>query len=371
MSRTRRSALVAALVTAGALLLSGCQVASSHGAVTSGATVELPPLTTLTPVADPTSWQGPSTAIIGEPSLPKVSDHPEQHLPAKVVSRDNTGEIEVEVTDASRVIALSLTGTLAELVHAYGLADLLVARDVSTQLPGYEGLPVVTRQGHSIDAEGVLALGPTLVITDGTIGPVDVVLQLRDAGIQVVTVDRAVNPESTYEVARQVAAALGVDPLAEVLIGQLRQAILEKEAEIATLLPEDPALRPRVAFLYIRGTAGIYYLFGEGSGIDSMIDSLGAVDVAEEIGWVGERPMTDEALVALNPDVLIVMTEGLESAGGVDGLISTKPAVALTTAGQNRRIIDVEDTLIFSGGTRIPDVLDGLARAIYAPDSLS
>ena len=135
-------------------------------------------------------------------------------------------------------------------------------------------------------------------------------------------------------------------------------------------MPEDPALRPRVAFLYVRGTAGVYYLFGEGSGIDSMIESLGAVDVAEEIGWVGEKPMTSEALVALNPDILLVMTKGLESAGGVDGLIEAQPSIALTTAGENRRIIDVEDTLIFAGGTRIPDVLDGLARAIYAPNSL-
>ena len=42
----------------------------------------------------------------------------------------------------------------------------------------------------------------------------------------------------------------------------------------------------------------------------------------------------------------------------------------LQLIGKHRRIIDVEDTLIFAGGTRIPDVLDGLARAVYAPDSL-
>jgi len=136
------------------------------------------------------------------------------------------------------------------------------------------------------------------------------------------------------------------------------------------LLPADESKRPRVAFLYVRGTAGVYYLFGEGSGIDSMIDSLGAVDVAEEIGWVGEKPMTSEALVALNPDVLLVMTKGLESARGVEGLLEAQPSIALTNAGKHRRIIDVEDTLIFAGGTRLPDVLDGLARALYAPDSL-
>lgn len=77
-----------------------------------------------------------------------------------------------------------------------------------------------------------------------------------------------------------------------------------------------------------------------------MIDSLGAIDVAEEIGWVGEKPLTNEALVALNPDIILVMTKGLESAGGVDGLIEAQPSIALTTAGKNRRIVDVEDTLI-------------------------
>ncbi len=366
----RRTALLASLVTVAALLLSGCQTAGPVGSSENAVAATLPPLSDLTPIADPTSWEGPSTAVIGGPSIPSIADRPEQQLPAAVISHDATGDVEVQVKDTSRLLALSITGTIAELVGAYGLADSLVGRDISTQIPGYEDLPVVTKQGHSIDAEGVLALNPTLILTDGSIGPTDVVLQLRDAGIQVVTVSRAKDPETTYALTREVAAALGVAPLAETLNAQLQQAIAEKEAEIARLVPKDPALRPRVAFLYVRGTAGVYYLFGEGSGIDSMIDSLGAIDVAREIGWIGEKPLTDEALVSLNPDILLVMTKGLESTDGVDGLIAAQPSIALTNAGKHRRIIDVEDTLIFAGGTRIPDVLDGLARAIYAPDSL-
>ena len=54
-------------------------------------------------------------------------------------------------------------------------------------------------------------------------GEADVVLQLRDAGIQVVTVSRAVDPESTYELTREVASALGVAPLADTLNEQLKQ----------------------------------------------------------------------------------------------------------------------------------------------------
>lgn len=363
-----RSALILALVAG--LGLTGCQTGGSYASEETQQTVDLPPLSELTTVSDPSSVEGPTTVAFGGPSMDPVAEHPEPTLPVTVTSHDSTGDTQIEVTDTSRVLALSLAGSLAELVHSYGLSDNLVGRDISTNFPGSEDLPLVTRDGHSIDAESVIALSPTLILTDGTIGPTDVVLQLRDAGIPVVTVDRAVDEEATYGTARQVAAALGVAPLAEELVTELKAKIAAKEEEIQALLPDDESKLPRVAFLYVRGTAGIYYLFGEGSSADGLLDSVGAVDVAEEIGWVGEKPMTDEALVATNPDVILVMTGGLESAGGVDGLIEAQPSIGLTNAGKNRRIIDADDRLVFAGGTRIPDVIDGLARALYAPDSL-
>jgi len=371
--RGGRATLLAPLVAAlaAALALTACQTGAAHGGAGAGAqSVELPPLSEITPIADPTAWEGPSTAVVGGPSFELDAELIDPVLPVTVVSHDREGEKEITVTDASRILAISITGTLAELVDAYGLGDSLVGRDVSTRIEGLEDLPVVTKEGHSIDAESVLALNPSVILTDGTIGPVDVILQLRDAGIPVVMITRPTDAESTYETAREVAAALGVAPLAEELVPQLQQAIADKEAEIARLVPADEGLRPRIAFLYIRGTAGIYYLFGEGSGIDSIIRSIGAIDVASESGWKGEKPMTDEALVAIDPDIIVVMTDGLKSAGGVDGLIEAQPSISLTTAGKHRRIIDVEDTVLFAGGTRIPDVLDGLARAVYAPDSL-
>lgn len=366
--RRTRAALLLALVAG--LALSGCQSPAHGGADPAVAQTELAPLDELTPLADPTSWEGPSTAVIGGPSFVLDAEPMTPQLPVTVMSKDREGDREITVTDTSRVLALSLTGTLAELVDAYGLGDSLVGRDVSTELPNLVHLPVVTRDGHSLDPEAVLSLNPSLILTDGSIGPVDVLLQLRDAGVPVVMVTRPIDAESTYETATQIAEALGVAPLADALVPQLKQAIADKEAEVAELLPADASKLPRVAFLYVRGTAGIYYLFGEGSGIDSTIRSLGARDAASEIGWKGEKPMTDEALVALDPDIIIVMTKGLESTGGVDGLLAAQPSIALTVAGEHRRIIDVDDALLFAGGTRIPDVIDGLARAVYAPDSL-
>lgn len=365
----KRSALLLAIAVSIGLGVSGCAAAGAEEVPARAEAVELPPLSELTPLEDPRVYEGETTAVIGGPNIEPLDPAPEQQLPVTVVSKEQSGDREVTVDDASRVIALSLSGSVAEVVYSLGLSEVLVGRDISTNFPGAEELPIVTRNGHSIDAEGVLALNPSLVITDGSIGPTDVVLQLADAGVAVVTVDRAIDPESSYVVMQQVADALGAGAAAPELIDRLKQAIADKEAEVQALLPEE-SKRPRIAFLYVRGTAGIFYLFGEGSGVDSLIRSIGAIDVAEEIGWVGEKPMTEEALVGMNPDIILVMTKGLESAGGVDGLLAAQPSIALTEAGMHRRIIDVDDSVLFAGGTRIPDVIDGLARAVYAPDSL-
>lgn len=372
MSNTRqRGVLALAIVGLLSLGLTACQVGDGGAASdTKSETVKLPPLSELTPLADPTAYEGPTTAVIGGPSMKPFAEPPQSKLPTTVVSKDKAGDKKITVKDNSRVLALSLSGTLGELVYAFGMSDHLVGRDISTDFEGAKDLPLITREGHSINAEAVLALDPTLIITDGSIGPSDVVLQLRDAGIPVVTVERAIDPESSYVTAQQLADALGIGDAAPELIDRLKQAISEKETEVAALLPMDSAKVPRVAFLYVRGTAGIFYLFGEGSGVDSIVQSIGAIDVAKEAGWQGERPMTEEALIAMDPDVILVMTKGLESAGGVDGLLAAQPSIALTKAGEHRRIIDVDDGVLFAGGTRIPDVIDGLARAIYAPDSL-
>jgi iron complex transport system substrate-binding protein len=236
---------------------------------------------------------------------------------------------------------------------------------MSTTFPGTEVLPVVTSGAHAVNVEAVLALRPTLIITDGTIGPRDVLEQLRHAGITVVFVTNEASFTGASQLARDVAVILGVESSGELLAHRIDRDVAEARAAIAAILPENNALIPRVLFLYLRGATGVYYLFGEGSGADELIAGLGAIDVAAEMRWVGERPMTDEAVIVADPDVILVMTAGLESAGGIDALLAAKPALALTHAGRNRRFVDMADGDILSFGPRSAAVLDALARAIY------
>ncbi len=362
MRSTVSIALGAVIVT----LLAACGSAGT-GVEPPSAVAQDPsaPLSSLEFLDDPHAYVGQSTAILADATIPAPNVAPEQRLPASIISRDLDGDTPVTVESTDRIVAMDLSGSIAATVFALGFGDSVVGRDVSTTFAEAADLPAITTNGHTVNSEAILALRPTVVITDGSIGPIDVVLQLREAGIDVVFVDTDPSVEGVGALAREVSAVLGATAAGEALAASLESGIEAKVAEIASVATSAPPLR--MLFLYLRGDSGIYYLLGAESGTDVLIDALGGVDVAAESGLVANRPLTDEAMVAANPDLILVMTDGLASAGGVDALLESKPAIALTTAGQNRRFVDMADGQILSFGPLTASVLDALARAIYAP----
>ena len=232
---------------------------------------------------------------------------------------------------------------------------------------GTEDLPVVTQSGHTLNAEAILELAPTVVLTDTSIGPKEVRQQLREAGIPMVVVSSERRVDTVDDLVNEIAVALGVPSRGATLVDRLDTEVEDARAEIAEITPTDPADKARMLFLYVRGNANVYYIFGRDSGADSLIEAVGGVDVASEIGWEGMKPMTAEALVAAQPDVLVMMTDGLASVDGIDGLLERIPALAQTPAGQHRRVVDMADTEILSFGPRSAQIIRALARALYAP----
>ncbi|AMB60185.1 heme/hemin ABC transporter substrate-binding protein [Microterricola viridarii] len=323
------------------------------------------PLTELAILDDPRAWVGPSTACLADADITAIDSPDEPQLPVTVVDDKGT---EVTVTDASRILAVDVSGSLAATVFGLGLGDRVIGRDSSTGFAAAAGLPLVTTGGHQLSAEPILELAPTVILTDTTLGPPAVIAQLRDAGIPIVITTSKRNIDTIGTVIEQVAAALGVADAGTRLTEKVHAELAAVQADIESIAPADTADRPRMLFLYLRGSAGVYYLFGEESGADALITSIGGRDVAGEIGWQGMRPVTAEALVEAAPDLVLVMSKGLESVNGVDGLLDSIPALASTPAGQNRRFVDMSDSEILSFGPRTPQVLDALARAVYAPE---
>ncbi|WP_210650378.1 hemin ABC transporter substrate-binding protein [Nocardioides sp. SYSU D00065] len=362
-----RTARIAGIVLALSLLGGGCSPITSPSSSARAAAGHVPSLSEVEPLADPRAWDGVVDIALPEPDLEPVAKVPEPRLPVTVTDAQGT---EVTVEDASRILALDIHGTLSQTVFELGLGDRVVGRDTSSQFEAIADRPLVTSNGHELNAEAILALDPTVVLTDTSLGPWDAVLQLRDAGIPVVVTDSRRSLDNLAALTSEVADALGV-PAAGRRLGRRITAEAEAMQEaISRVAPEDVTGRLRTVFLYVRGSSGVYYMFGQDSGADSLIEAVGGYDVSKEIGWKGMRPLTDEGLVAAQPDVVLMMSKGLESVGGVDGLLERFPALGQTPAGEHERIVAMDDDRILSFGPSTAEVLNALAVALYAPDAL-
>lgn len=369
-ARSRRLVLGTAGVLLAVLALGACgPVLDSPSADgEDGPATSVPSIADVTPLDDPRSWDGAVDINLPEPDIRPVTEDPRPALPVTVTDVQGT---RVTVTDASRILALDIYGTLSQTVFELGLGDNIVGRDVSSAYREIEDRPLVTQNGHELNAEAILELDPTVVLTDTSLGPWDVVLQLKDAGIPVVVVDGERSLDNLSSLTQQVADALGVPAEGRQLAQRIEDEAAAVEAQIAEVAPADVTGRLRMIFLYVRGQANVYYMFGKGSGADALIEAVGGYDVSSEIGWDGMKPVNDEGLIAAQPDAVLMMSKGLDSVGGVDGLLEQFPALAQTPAGEHRRVIAMDDAQVLSYGPRTADVLNALAVALYAPDALA
>jgi iron complex transport system substrate-binding protein len=324
--------LVGGLLLAAGMLLTGCQSAPADSladsTVSAGATV--PTESTESAPSDGV----PATAgliTITAADLPELAPlgAPGAETPERIVS---------------------LATGVGETLVALGVGNRVVGRDETSEVPATA--EVVTK-AHNVSAERVIALNPDLVIVDARTTPPEAIAQIKASGARIVEVPEAWTLSDMVPRTQAIADAVGVDPSA--LLATLPASVASTSDSTA----------PTVAFLYLRGTSAIYLLGGKGSGADALIEAAGGVDVGAAADLDAFTPLTAEAIADLNPDVFLVMTKGLKSVDGIDGLLSL-PGVAQTTAGREGRVIAVDDEVLLSFGPRTGALVDLLRAALAA-----
>ena len=248
---------------------------------------------------------------------------------------------------------VALANGAGEIISAMGFKSILIGRDIASTDVDLKSVPIVT-SGHQVVAEKIIALTPDLVIVDKSTGPQSALDALAVAGIRVVTTPEAWTLGDMPAKVRAIANAIGA-PASGAALNTALNSSLEK-------LQESPE-KSRVVFLYLRGGSSIYLIGGKGSGADSLISAVGALDVGAATLTNPFSAMTSELLASLNPDVLLVMSKGLQSVGGVSGLVQL-PGFAQTAAAKNKRVIAVDDSLLLSFGPRTPDLIEQLSAAM-------
>ncbi|MBX2953058.1 MAG: ABC transporter substrate-binding protein [Leadbetterella sp.] len=246
---------------------------------------------------------------------------------------------------------VSLNGAITETISALGGASQLVGVDVTSTFP--ESVKAHAQDlGHirSITLEPVVALQPDVVVAGAKDFNPELQAKLKEAGIEVKLIDQVYSVQGAKDLIHAVGELLG---------NADTKALTDKiDTDLAQVQKFEKA--PKVLFIYARG-AGTLMVAGDKTPFSEMVKLAGGENAIS--GFEDFRPLTPEALVQGNPDVILLFDSGLASLGGVDGLLAV-PGVAQTTAGKNKAVIALDGGLISNFGPRTGEAALALNKAL-------
>ena len=255
---------------------------------------------------------------------------------------------------------ISSGGSLSEWVVVLGGEKHLVGVDSTSQHPAsLRELPSIGYQ-RQLAAEGMLALRPEVLIGSEEMGPPPVLAQLRGAGVQVEMLSSTPDLHSLHSSLTRIGALLGEPQRAEQAFAAYQQR-LQQQADWLQAAQRQQAA-PGV--LLLLGHAGGSPLAGgKASAADWLIEHAGGRNLASHTGY---KALSTEALLALDPEVVIIADRSLAGDAARDALLKQNPALAATRAARNQRLVMLDPTLLVGGlGPRLPDGLAALSAAFY------
>jgi iron complex transport system substrate-binding protein len=249
-------------------------------------------------------------------------------------------------TSSKAMRLISVGGALTEIIYLLKADSELVGVDTTSIYPtAATRLPNVG-YARSLSTEGILALRPTQLLATAEAGPPIVLKQIVDAGI----------PLSILPSSQQF-----IDVIDRVrTIGRLVYKTDAAETLVSRLLLEWSNTQNRVANLKLNNTRVLFILSqnpsqlmvgGEKTSAAAMIAYAGARNAIS--GFSGFKPLTPEAVIAANPDVILVTDQGMKAVGGIGGVMHF-PGVKQTQAGKELKVVSLEAMYLLGFGPRMP-----------------
>lgn len=264
-----------------------------------------------------------------------------------------TVEPHVAKKDLSRIA--SIGGDITEIIYALGLDARLVAVDATSQFPTV-ALKTFRNVGYmrALATEGVLSVRPTLVIASERSGPPEVVKALK-ATVPYVEIIEGTTAESVPEKIEAVATALDVAERGRALATKVRE-------DLAALARERGRIgAPLRALFVLNLQSGRATVGGNSTSADAILRLAGLENAARSVN--GFKPVSDEALFAMKPEVIVVMarSSGQHDADAALAL----PTLASSPAARERRVIIMEGLLLLGFGPRVADAARQLMTSAY------
>ncbi|KJF66155.1 heme/hemin ABC transporter substrate-binding protein [Rhizobium nepotum] len=259
--------------------------------------------------------------------------------------------------EAKRIVAVG--GTVTEILYALGAKDRIVARDSTSSYPADALSKPDIGYMRALSSEGILSQQPDLILSEDGSGPADVIAILKASAVPFVTVDTPPSGDAIPQKIEDVGAAVGLSDKAKTLAAETK-AGLDALARDVSAVPEKD--RKRVLFV-LSSAGGRIMAAGKDTEAAAIIEMAGGINAAQEIS--GYKPLSDEAVIAAAPDVVLTMDRG-DHAGKANEIFAL-PAFQSTPAAANKALISMDGLYLIGFGPRTPAAGRDLAIKLY-PD---
>ena len=257
-------------------------------------------------------------------------------------------------SDSSRLVAVG--GSLTEIVYALGEEKRLIARDSTSMFPPEsEALPDVGYM-RALSPEGLMSVDPSAILMLDGSGPPEALEVLRKASVEMVTVPETFDRAGILAKIEAVGRALGTEEKANQLAEKVGADIDAAEKAVAAVTE-----RKRVLFI-LSMQGGRILASGHGTAADGIIAMAGGVNAVD--GYEGYKPLTDEAVQAARPDVVLMMDRVGDHSAANDALFSHAAMVG-TPAAQNHAVVRMDGAYLLGFGPRTAGAIRDLAHALY------
>jgi iron complex transport system substrate-binding protein len=263
-------------------------------------------------------------------------------------------------TNPNRVVSVSKQ--INEFIYDIGAQDNLVGRDLTSIYP--PAIKQLTSVGYhrALSAEGIISLRPTMLLTDGNLGPDAVLVQLRKVGIPI----KIIKPGATLDSAELLMTQLGElfhrEKAADSVLAQWRAGMDSIWSDTARWSDKP---HPRVLIMHMGQIVNNYLAVGTGGPADRMLHWAGAVNAIDSTHSMNR--LNPELIAKLAPDIIIATDVGFDRMGSA-AKFATLPGVNLTPAGRNLRIYRIDETELLYFGPRTPATYRKVVAMVH-PDS--
>lgn len=260
--------------------------------------------------------------------------------------------------DTSRIV--SIGGAVTEILFALGLGDRVVAVDQTSRYPAAaRSLPDVG-YSRALSPEGVLSVGPSLIVAVEGAGPRSTLEVLKQASVPVVIVPEEHSAEGVLRKIAAVAKAVGAEEKGWALAAEVKADFAALDAMVEAL-PD----RPRTVFV-LSASGGAAVVGGAETSADAIMQLAGLTNAMASIK--GFKPALDEAAMSAEPEAVVVMRGGGQVLDA--DTVFSLPAFAGTPAARDRRLVALPGSYLLGFGPRAPRAARDLAVTLHPGASL-